>query len=183
MQRDTKSAKFPIGSPIPEFSLPATDGRDLGTQYLRTGKASLVVFSCNHCPYVKGSDHMLIEVVKRFEPLGLKSVVISSNDAAQYPEDSFELMKEKSSVLKLPYPYLYDETQSVARSFDAACTPECFLFDAAGKLCYQGALTDRPKEKEAARADLLSPAIEAELQGRKPEPNFNHPIGCSIKWR
>ena len=183
MQRDTRSQKFPLGSGMPGFSLPNVDGRTLGNDFFQGAKAALVVFTCNHCPYVRGSEQMLIEIVRKFESRGLKTLSISANDAEQYPEDSFEKMKEHAQQLKLPYPYLYDESQQVARAFDAACTPECFLFDADMRLVYQGALTDRPKDLGAARQDFLSPAIEAALQGAKPRPDFNHPIGCSIKWR
>ncbi len=183
MQRDTRSTKFPLGSQLPSFSLPNVDGRQIGSDFFKGAKAGLVVFTCNHCPYVKGSEQMLIDIVRNFEERGLKTLSISSNDAAQYPEDSFEKMKENAQQLKFPYPYLYDESQEVARMFDAACTPECFLFDAAQRLVYQGAITDRPREGGSKRADLLSPAIEAVLQGQKPNPDFNHPIGCSIKWR
>lgn len=183
MERDTRSQRFPLGSALPAFSLPNVDGRKLGDDYLLGAKAALVVFTCNHCPYVKGSEQMLIEIARRLESRGLKTVSISANDAAQYPEDSFDKMKQHAQQLKLPYPYLYDESQQVARAFDAACTPECFLFDEEMRLVYQGALTDKPKDSGAPRQDLLTPAIEAVLQGRKPNPDFHHPIGCSIKWR
>jgi len=183
MERDTRSQKFPLGSKLPAFKLPNVDGNAIGTEYFSGAKASLVVFSCNHCPYVKGTDELLFKIVNSYAPKGLRTVAISSNDAAQYPEDGFENMKQKASDLKLPYPYLYDQSQEIARLFDAACTPECFLFDQGLTLVYQGAITDRPKEKDADRKDLLSPAIEAVLLGKKPGVDFNHPIGCSIKWR
>ncbi|MBX7136530.1 MAG: thioredoxin family protein [Oligoflexia bacterium] len=183
MQRDTRSTKFPIGSALPKFQLQNVDGKLLGSECLQGAKAALVVFSCNHCPYVQGTDALLLEIVKRFEPRGLKTVAISANDPVQYPEDGFAQMQTKAKTLKLPFPYLFDETQAVARAFDASCTPECYLFDGAGKLCYQGAITDRPKERDAERKDLLSPAIESTLSGKAPVPDFNHPIGCSIKWK
>ncbi|MCB0310342.1 MAG: thioredoxin family protein [Bdellovibrionales bacterium] len=168
---------------MPEFELPDTDQTLRGSNYLRSGAAALVVFSCNHCPYVKGTDLMLIGIAQRFSETGLRIVAINSNDAVQYPEDSIENMKLKASELSLPFPYLRDETQAVARMFDAACTPECFLFNSSGSLVYQGAITNRPTEPDADRVDLLSPAIECCLKGVEPDPNFNHPIGCSIKWR
>jgi hypothetical protein len=183
MQRETLSSRFPLGSQLPEFSLSCVDGTAVGTDYLRSGKAALVVFTCNHCPYVKGSELMLMEIVKRFAPLGLRAVAINANDPVAYPDDSFEKMREKSVALKLSYPYLWDESQAVARTFDAACTPECYLFDARGALVFHGAITDRPKDSAGPRADLLSPAIEATLAGHAPAQPFAHPIGCSIKWR
>jgi len=183
MERDTCSAKFPISSALPEFELLNVDGRKLGSTYLRGGKAALIVFSCNHCPYVKGTDKLLIEIAKRFEKDGLRTVAINSNDAEQYPEDGYDKMKEKAAALLLPFPYLHDDTQNIARLFDAACTPESFLFDASFKLVYQGAITDRPQSSDGERKDLLSPAILQLIKGEKVSPDFNHPIGCSIKWR
>jgi len=183
MQRETLSIRFPLGSRLPEFALPCVDGTNVGADYLRSGKAALVVFTCNHCPYVKGTELMLLDIVKRFAPLGLRTVAINANDPVAYPDDSFEKMREKSNTLKLPYPYLWDESQAVARTFDAACTPECYLFDSSGALVFHGAITDRPKESAAPRADFLSPVIEATLAGRAPAQTFAHPIGCSIKWR
>jgi peroxiredoxin len=183
MERTTGSDKFPIGSLLPDFTLPGVDGRSCGSEYLRSGKAALVVFTCNHCPYVKGSEQMLIEAAREFEARGLKTTAISANDAAEYPEDSLEKMQEKSRRLGLPYPYLYDQSQDVARLFDAACTPECYLFDSSHKLVYHGAINDSPKESAAAAKPYLKAAIETLLEGRAPDPAFVHPIGCSIKWK
>jgi len=183
MQRGTLSTTFPLGSPLPEFSLKNVDGSTIGADYLKGGKVALVVFTCNHCPYVKGSEAMLIEIVKRFEPLGMRTAAINANDPAAYPDDSFEKMCEKAAALKLPYPYLWDETQGVARSFDAACTPECYLFDGSHNLVFHGAINDNPKDGGRPRTDFLSPAIEAVLAGAKPAKQFAHPIGCSIKWK
>jgi len=188
MERDTAGEKFPIGSRIPTFSLPNVDGQQLGSEYLlesSTGRsaAALVAFTCNHCPYVKGSEDKLIELVKLYEPRGLKAIAISSNDALQYPDDSFDKMKEKSKQMKLPYPYLYDETQQVARLFDAACTPELYLFDRAGKLVYHGAINDSPRDPTKVTKEYLRDAIEAVIAGEQPAKSFINPLGCSIKWK
>jgi peroxiredoxin len=183
MQRESTSQKFPLGSPLPKFSLPNVDGRTLGSDYLSGAKAALVVFSCNHCPYVRGSDEMFLSIVRKFEPQGLKTVVISSNDAGQYPEDSFENMKAKAKTAQFPCPYLYDESQSVAKAFDAQCTPECYLFDSAGLLAFHGTINDNPKDKTKVSKDFLTPAISQVLAGQAPNPNYAHPLGCSIKWR
>ncbi len=183
MERNLSSEKFPIGSKLPQFELLATDGQRYGTSYLQGGTLALVIFSCNHCPYVKGSDEAIVAVVRRFEKDGLRTLAISSNDAIQYPEDSFDNMKLKSTELKLPFPYLYDETQAVARAFDAACTPECFLFDKASPLIFHGTVNDNPKDRMLAKREYLAEAITQALKGQKPEPSFVHPIGCSIKWR
>lgn len=183
MQRDSTSFKFPIGAALPSFELPSVDGSRIGSEYFKGAKASLVAFVCNHCPYVKGSENMLIAAVRRYQGEGLKTIAISSNDAAQYPEDSFEKMKEKASALSLPYPYLYDETQQVARSFDAACTPEFYLFDSRMSLVYHGTINDSPRDPSKVTQQYLSRAIEAVLEGKVPEPQFVNPLGCSIKWK
>ena len=126
---------------------------------------------------------MLISIVKRYQEDGLKTVVINSNDAGKYPEDSYDKMKEKAQALGLPYPYIHDESQDVARSFDAACTPEFYLFDHDGVLVYHGTINDSPRDPSKVTKDYLSQAIEAVLEGRTPDPQFVHPLGCSIKWK
>jgi peroxiredoxin len=183
MQRETTSVRLPLGSKLPAFELRAVDGGHVGSDYLRGAKAALVAFLCNHCPYVKGSEDMLISLVKKYQREGLKTVVISSNDASQYPEDSFEKMKEKAAALSLPCPYLYDETQEVARSFDAACTPEFYLFDQSMTLVYHGTINDSPRDPSKVTKDYLSKAVEAVVHGALPDPQFVHPLGCSIKWK
>lgn len=183
MERVDISKSFPLGSSIPQFSLLNVDGQQLGSDYLTGAKAYLVAFLCNHCPYVKGSEAMLIDIVKRFEDDGLKVVAISSNDATKYPEDSFEKMQEKANQMQLPYPYLYDETQEVARAFDAACTPELYLFDGERRLFFHGTINDSPRDPSKVTKDYLSDAIVAVLEGRVESQRFVHPIGCSIKWR
>jgi peroxiredoxin len=183
MQRDTSSDRFPLGSVLPRFELLNVDGKTVDADYFNDAKASLVVFACNHCPYVKGSEEMLMSIVRRFQGQGLKTVAISSNDAAKYPEDSYEKMQEKAAQMDLPYPYLYDESQQVAKSFDAACTPELYLFDAARALVYHGTINDSPRDPTKVTRDYLSDAVVAVLAGRSPSHQFVHPIGCSIKWK
>jgi hypothetical protein len=121
--------------------------------------------------------------VRRFQPQGLKAIAISSNDAAKYPEDSYEKMRERAASMDLPYPYLYDESQKVARAFDAACTPELYLFDGSRKLVYHGTINDSPRDPTKVTRDYLSDAIGAVLGGAVPNPQFVHPLGCSIKWK
>lgn len=183
MERTAGSTKFALGSSMPSFALKNIDGKVVGSEYLKDARAYLVGFLCNHCPYVKGSEEMLIEIVKRYQPDGLKVVMISSNDAVQYPEDSFEKMQEKARSMQLPYPYLYDESQEVAKMFDAACTPEFYLFDRNRVLVYHGTVNDSPRDASKVSKDYLSQAIVSVLEGRTPAPQFVHPIGCSIKWK
>jgi len=168
---------------MPTFTLRNVDGQSFSSDELSGARLSLIVFTCNHCPYVKGSEEQLIALVREFTPQGLRTVTINSNDAAQYPEDSFENMQKKAKSLGLPYPYLYDETQLVARAFDAACTPECYLFDAGGKLIYHGKINDSPKDPTRVTQNYLRTVLEQALGGGVPNPSYVHPLGCSIKWR
>jgi thiol-disulfide isomerase/thioredoxin len=183
MERTAGSTKFALGSAMPSFALKNIDGTTIGSEYLKDGRAYLVGFLCNHCPYVKGSEEMLIEIVKRHQPDGLKVVMISSNDAIQYPDDGFEKMQEKARSMQLPYPYLYDESQEVAKMFDAACTPELYLFDHNRVLVYHGTVNDSPRDASKVSKDYLSEAIVSVLEGHTPDPQFVHPIGCSIIWK
>jgi len=182
MERTQTSQKFPLGSKLPEFELPNVAGNVISSDFLKTGKAALVTFTCNHCPYVKGSEEMLVEIVRKFEKSGLLTCTINSNDESKYPDDNFEKMKEKAEDMQLPYPYLHDKSQEVARLFDAACTPECYLFDAEHKLVYHGPINDNPKDASNVSKRYLEDAINQVLKGEKPEPAFVHPLGCSIKW-
>lgn len=183
MERENSSQRFPLGSTLPYFSLPSVDGEQISNSCFLGAPASLVVFTCNHCPYVKGSEAMLNTVVNKFLPDGLRVLAISSNDASQYPEDSFAKMKEKANQLQLPYPYLYDETQEVAKAFDAACTPELYLFDRNQRLVFHGTVNDSPRDPTKVTKEYLSEAISAVLKGGLPPQQFVHSIGCSIKWK
>lgn len=172
-----------IGSTMPEFSLPGTDGKEYTQNYFDNAKACLVVFTCNHCPYVKGSEEKLIETVKKYQNDGLKVLTISANDAVQYPEDSFENMQKKAAEMNLPYPYLYDETQSIAKKFDAACTPECFLYNSEKQLAFHGAINNSPRNPENASENFIEQAIQQVIETGKATPAFINPIGCSVKWK
>jgi len=183
MERENQSTKLVIGSSMPEFSLLNVDGNMVEKSYFKEAKAALVTFSCNHCPYVKGSDEMLLSIMLKYQGEGLKAIAISSNDAVQYPEDNFEKMIEKSKNMLLPFPYLYDETQEVAKTFDAQCTPEFFLFDAALSLVYHGTINDSPRDPTNVTTNYLAIAIEQVLAGKKADPSFIRPMGCSIKWK
>ena len=183
MERDSSSERFPLGSKLPSFDLPAAAGGNITDHYLTEGKAGLVAFGCNHCPYVKGSEDMLVRIVEKFTPLGLRCVMISSNDANKYPEDSFDKMAEKVVAKSIPFPYLYDESQEVAKAFDAACTPEFYLFTPEGVLVYHGAINDSPRDPSKVTRDYLSDAVAAVIKGETPSPQFVHPLGCSIKWK
>lgn len=179
MERSEASSVLTIGGKLPSFTLPGTDGDSYSESYFQGGQASLVIFTCNHCPYVKGSEDEMNQVIEKYLDQGLKVLAISANDAEQYPEDSFAKMKEKS----LPYPYLYDESQAVAKSFDAACTPECFLFNAAGELAFHGTINDSPRHQDQVSQSYLAQAIDQVISDGQATPSFVHPLGCSIKWK
>lgn len=183
MQRELGSVQLPIGSEMPKFSLRAANGETIDDRWLQAGRAALVVFTCNHCPYVRGSEDELIEIAREFEQRGLRTVTINANDPVKYPDDSFEKMQEKSRRLALPYPYLHDETQQVAKAFDAACTPEAYLFDGNHKLVFHGSINDTPKAKSPTTRHVLRTALGQLFSGALVDPSFAHPIGCSIKWR
>jgi peroxiredoxin len=168
---------------MPEFRLPSVDGSIIDRSYFDGAQVSLVIFTCNHCPYVKGSEGLLLKTVRPALARGLRVVAISSNDPVQYPEDGFDKMKEKARDLELPFPYCFDESQEVARAFDAQCTPECYLFDGQKKLVFHGAISDSPRDPSKVSREYLAIAIEQALNGGTPDPSFAHPIGCSIKWK
>jgi peroxiredoxin len=183
MERTESSAVFPIGSKLPQFRLKNVDGNLVSSlEVLGTAKALVVVFTCNHCPYVKGSEEYLIETLKKFENEGVRGLAINSNDPVRYPEDSFEKMQEKARAVNLPYPFLLDQDQNVARAFDAACTPECFLFNGEGVLVYHGAINDSHRDSSKVSQNHLGRAIEQLLAGLEVSPAYVHTMGCSIKW-
>ncbi len=179
MERTNSSEKLTIGSVLPTFSLVGIDDKKYTQDYFQGAKASLVIFTCNHCPYVKGSELAMNQAIGNFLGHGLKVLAINSNDSEQYPEDSFEKMKEKT----WSYPYLYDQEQSVAKSFDAACTPECYLFNADGKLAFHGTINNSPRNPDQVTQNFLMTAIEQVLSCGVATPDFAHPMGCSIKWK
>lgn len=175
--------KLKIGDKCPDFSLPAVDGKTYSRDGLLEGKKGLVVvFSCNHCPYVRAYEDRMIALAKETAPKGIAWAAVCSNDAERYPDDSFEEMKKRAEEKGFPFPYLHDETQEVARAFDAAATPEFYLFDAAGKLAYHGRLDDEMEEDKVTKR-YLADAIEALLAGRPADPAKTHAIGCTIKWK
>ncbi len=172
-----------LGSDMPAFELPDLTGQTVAGSSFR-GTPLLVMFICNHCPYVKHIRPRLAEVTKDLAGKGLAVVGINSNDSELYPDDSPEAMKAEAEEFGYTFPYLVDEDQSVAKAFRAACTPDLFLFDGNGKLAYRGQFdSSRPKNDEPVTgADLVS-AAEAVLAGR-PVPEDQRPsIGCNIKWK
>lgn len=173
-----------LGSSCPDFNLPSTKGGSISRDQARmvSGKpatAFLVMFICNHCPYVKAIEPRLHALAKMFEGQPVGIIAISANDAERYPEDSFEKMREKPYA----FPYLYDATQEVAARFGAVCTPDFFLYDSNLKLAYRGRMDDSWKDESAVRTRDLAGAIESLLQGMHPNRAQKPSMGCSLKWK
>lgn len=181
----TPSSMLALGTSAPDFSLPDTlSGRRLGLADVRAEYATLVMFICNHCPYVKHVNAELVRLAHDYQGRGVGLVAISSNDAQAYPEDAPGPMAEAARVLGYPFPYLYDESQDVARAYQAACTPDFFLFDAGLRLAYRGRLDDStPGNGRPVTGAELRAALDALLAGREASERQQPSLGCSIKFR
>lgn len=176
-----ESGMVALGTPCPDFRLPGVDGRMWARDDFRA-ELLLVVVMCNHCPYVQAVDDR-INLLARACAGRCEVVAINSNDAAAYPEDSFEAMRARAEAKGYTFPYLHDEDQSAAKAFGAVCTPDFFLYDRARKLRYRGRLDDHWKDPEGVRKRDLRDAIEALLEGREVDPVQRPSMGCSIKWK
>ena len=180
----TPSTMLPLGTTAPDFSLPNVDGRTVSLADAVGPKGMVVMFICNHCPFVKHVADQLAALGRDVMPLGIGVVAISSNDVSTHPADSPEQMVHEAEDRGYPFPYLYDEAQEVAKAYHAACTPDFFLFDAARKLVYRGQLdASRPgNELPVTGADLRA-AIDAVLAGRPVAAEQRPSLGCNIKWK
>lgn len=180
----TASTMLPLGTPAPDFSLPDYDGKSWSLEDFQGKRGLLVVFMCNHCPYVKHVAPELARIADEYQAQGIAVVGISSNDIASHPEDSPEMMKREAAEQGYHFPYLYDASQQVAQAYRAACTPDFYLFDSSLKLVYRGQMDDtRPKQGEIPHGRDLRQALDALLAERAiPEPQ-KPSIGCNIKWK
>ncbi len=173
-----------FGAPAIDFSLPGVDGKVWTLEECRGEKGLLVMFICNHCPYVKAIRDRIVRDTRELKDYGINSVAIMSNDPSEYPEDSFENMKKVAAEFDFPFPYLLDETQEVAKAYGAVCTPDFFGYNDKLELQYRGRLD--ASRKEAAPADVRRDLFEAMVQvaqtGKGPEEQIPS-MGCSIKWR
>lgn len=182
-----ESNEIPLGTQAPDFTLPAVEGAaGKGNVALADlqGSALLVAFVCNHCPYVKHVEVELGRIVDEYAPRGLSAVAICTNDADAYPDDKPEALQEQAIRAGWSFPYLIDASQAVGRAYGAACTPDLFVFDAARRLAYHGAMdASSPKNNEPHDGALLRTALDLTLAG-KPVPEPHRPaMGCSIKWK
>lgn len=179
----TPSTMLPLGTQAPDFSLPDTNGKTVKLADFAKAPALLVVFMCNHCPYVKHVAAGLAALAKEYQARGVAVVGISSNDVTSHPDDSPAKMAEEVKLRGYTFPYLYDETQQVAKAYRAACTPDFYIFDGRQKLVYRGQMDDsRPDSGRPVTGADLRAALDAVLAG-KPVPDKQTPsIGCNIKW-
>jgi peroxiredoxin len=179
----TETPVCDFGTPAPEFRLPATDGKTYSLTELRGPNGLLVMFICNHCPYVKAVLDRILRDVRDLRALGVHAVAIMSNDPTDYPEDSFDNMKKVATDLNFPMPYLLDVTQEVAKRFGAVCTPDFFGYNRDLKLQYRGRLDESRKEPvPGARRELFEAMQQVARTGEGPREQIPS-MGCSIKWK
>lgn len=180
----TASTMMPLGTTAPDFSLPETDGGTVSLADFRENKALVVVFMCNHCPYVKHIAEQLKLLSDEYMQHGVAVVGINSNDVENYPEDNFDAMKSEKEQRGYAFPYALDADQAVAISYGAACTPDFFVFDNENKLVYRGQLdSSRPGSEIAVTGIDLRGALDETLAGRTAAIEQKPSIGCNIKWK
>lgn len=180
-----ESTMLPLGTKAPNFSLAdVVSGQTISLDTFKDKKAVLVMFICRHCPYVKHVQEELARIGRDYKDKDVGIVAISSNDIESYPEDAPDSLKEQAQELQFTFPYLFDETQYVAKAYTAVCTPDLFLFDKDRKLVYRGQLDDsRPDSSIPVTGKDLRAAIDAVLSDKLVDPNQKPSVGCSIKWK
>jgi peroxiredoxin len=176
--------RVPIGTPAPDFRLPSVEDGEVALSSFADAPALLVIFMCNHCPYVRHVENILAKLVAEYTDQGLAVVGISSNDVENYPDDAPELLREQKVRAGFTFPYLYDESQEIAHAYQAACTPDFFLYGPDRTLTYRGEFDgSRPSNDVPVTGESLRIAIDATLAGKPvPEPH-NPSVGCGIKWK
>lgn len=179
------SNMLPLGTVAPNFELPHTiSGQTLSLASLKSDVATVIMFICNHCPYVKHVNKGLVDLATTYQGRGVAFVAISSNDVEAYPADAPEKMKEVAAEQGYVFPYLYDEDQSVAKLYQAACTPDFYIFDGAMKLVYRGQLdSSRPRNDLPVTGEDVRAALDAILAGQSVSGEQRPSIGCNIKWK
>jgi peroxiredoxin len=176
--------KLQIGDSFIDFTLPATDGQNYrASEVLSTAQALVVVFTCNHCPYVLAWEERLMQIAHDYAAQGVSMLAINANDVVKYPDDSFENMKKRAEQKHYMFSYLWDESQEVAHAYGAERTPELFIFDAAGKLRYHGALDDNYMDEQAVKHHYARKALDAILAGQEVAIAETRAVGCTVKYR
>ena len=173
---------LPIGAKAKPFSLPATDGSTYALDDFKDAKYLVIFFTCNHCPYVLGSDEITRQTAEKFAPHGVKFVAINSNSAETHPEYSFDKMVERMIEQKFPWVYLYDEDQIVASEYGALRTPHFYVFDENRELVYCGRGIDHPRQPEKMTVNDLDNALSELVAGKRITTPLTNPIGCNVKW-
>ncbi|MBI4376980.1 MAG: thioredoxin family protein [Elusimicrobia bacterium] len=172
-----------LGDKALDFSLMGVDRKTYSLESFRDAKALVLIFSCNHCPYVQAYEDRMIAVQRDYKDREVVLIAINSNDDADYPEDGFERMIERAKKLGFNFPYLRDDSQEVARSYGATHTPHLFVFDQSRKLCYTGKIDDNWQDPKSVKQRFLRDALDDVLAGGKPRLAETHAIGCTIKWK
>ena len=172
-----------LGAPCQDFRLGAVDGKTYARDDFRAQPALVVMFICNHCPYVKAVEDRLIRLAREFEPRGVQFVAVCANDAENYPDDAFDKLAARWRERGYGFPYLHDEAQDVARAFGAVCTPDIFVFDRDRRLAYRGRIDDSWKDESRVTRRELADALDALVAGKQPSREQRPSMGCSIKWR
>jgi peroxiredoxin len=176
------SFTLPIGGHAPDFHLPATDGKMYALDDFASDQVLVVFFTCNHCPYVTGSDESTRRTVEKFAPRGVRFVAINSNSPNTYAEDDFAHMVTRMRQEKFPWIYLHDGSQDIARSYGALRTPHFYVFDRDRRLIYTGRAVDNPRQAERSKTHDLERALEEHLAGKSISEPVTNPIGCNVKW-
>lgn len=178
-----RSEMVPLGTPAADFTLPGVDGKRYSLGSFEGKQILVVIFMCNHCPYVKATLDRMIRIQKRYQDKSVQIIGINPNDEKTYPDDSFENMKVVAKAKEIPFPYLRDETQQIARKYNAVCTPDIFVYGAERKLIYRGRIDDNWQFEEKVTTNDLTDALDAIISG-KPLSLEQYPsMGCSIKWK
>lgn len=181
----TASNMLPLGTTAPAFTLPDTvSGQDVSLTDLQSDKATVILFLCNHCPFVVHINDELVKFAKEFQEQGVSFGAISANDIEAYPQDGPELMTKHAADMGYTFPYLYDETQAVAKAYSAACTPDIFVFDKEMKLAYRGRFDNStPGNGQPVTGSELRAALTSLLNGEMPSDDQRPSMGCNIKWK
>lgn len=181
----TPSNMMPLGTSAPDFILPDTvSGKEVSLNELKSDRATVIMFICNHCPFVKHINKGLLALATDYQSQGVSFIAISSNDVENYPDDSPEKMKEHAAIEGYNFPYLYDESQEVAKAYDAACTPDFYIFDGDLKCTYRGQLDgSRPGNDVPVTGEDIRAALDAMLNGQMVSETQRPSLGCNIKWK
>lgn len=181
----TPSTMLPLGTKAPHFKLSDTvSGKTMTLDELKSDKATVIMFICNHCPFVKLIQHGLAAIAHDYQPKGIQFIAISSNDVTTHPDDSPTKMKRVAEEAGYPFPYLYDETQEIAKAYDAACTPDFFVFDKDLALVYRGRFDEAtPGRDVPVTGKDMRTALDAILAGKPVDPQQIPSQGCNIKWK